>query len=107
MRGRQGLGVVAQVVLAELAGVVTEIVKVAGLKSPFDIVIDDQNRVWVSNSQSDKVVRFSANDPSKVEDFQAGISVRALALDSKGNVWVASNASKEPHSPSGLGRRCA
>jgi hypothetical protein len=22
----------------------------AGLKSPFDIVIDDQNRVWVSNS---------------------------------------------------------
>ena len=26
------------------------IVKVAGLKSPFDIVIDSQNRVWVSNS---------------------------------------------------------
>jgi hypothetical protein len=67
------------------------IVKVAGLKSPFDIVIDDQNRVWVSNSQSDTVVRFSANDPTKVETFRAGISVRALALDSKGNVWVASN----------------
>ena len=30
-----------------------KIVKVAGLKSPFDIVIDDENRVWVSNSQSD------------------------------------------------------
>ena len=29
------------------------IVKVAGLKSPFDIVIDAQNRVWVGNSQSD------------------------------------------------------
>jgi hypothetical protein len=67
------------------------IVKVAGLKSPFDIVIDGQNRVWVSNSQSDTVVRFSADDPSKVETFRAGISVRALALDSKGNVWVASN----------------
>ena len=26
------------------------IVKVAGLKSPFDIVIDSQNRVWVGNS---------------------------------------------------------
>jgi len=69
------------------------IVKVAGLKSPFDIVIDDQNRVWVSNSQSDTVVRFPANDPSKVDSFRAGISVRALALDSKSNVWVASNAS--------------
>ena len=67
------------------------IVKVKGLKSPFDIVIDSQNRVWVSNSQSDTVVRFPADDPSKVETFQAGISVRALALDSKGNVWVASN----------------
>ena len=69
------------------------IVKVAALKSPFDIVIDDQNRVWVSNSQSDTVVRFPADDPSKVESFRAGISVRALALDSKNNVWVASNMS--------------
>ena len=69
------------------------IVKVAGLKSPFDIVIDDQNRVWVSNSQSDKVVRFPADDPSKAESFRAGIGVRALALDSKGHVWVASNMS--------------
>jgi len=34
------------------------IVKVEELKSPFDIVIDAQNRVWVSNSQSDMVVRF-------------------------------------------------
>ena len=70
-----------------------EIVKVAGLKSPFDIVVDDQNRVWVSNSQSETVVRFPANDPSKVETYRVGIGVRALALDSKGNVWVASNMS--------------
>lgn len=69
------------------------IVKVAGLKSPFDIVIDPQNRVWVSNSQSDQVIRFPADDPTKVENFRAGIIVRALALDSKGNVWVASNVS--------------
>ena len=33
------------------------IVKVAGLKSPFDIVVDVQNRVWVSDSQSDTVVQ--------------------------------------------------
>ena len=70
-----------------------QIVKPAGLKSPFDIVIDDQNRVWVSNSQSETVVRFPANDPSRVETFRVGIGVRGLALDSKGNVWVASNMS--------------
>jgi len=80
------------------------IVKVAGLKPPFDIVIDGQNRVWVSNSQSDTVVRFPADDPSKVETFRAGIGVRALALDSKGNVWVASNMSLDfppPQIPDG------
>ncbi len=71
------------------------IVKVAGLESPFDIVIDPQNRVWVSNSQSDTVVRFPADDPSKVETFPAGLVVRALAMDSKANVWVASNVSRD------------
>lgn len=69
------------------------VVKVKGLKSPFDIVIDSKDRVWVSNSQSDIVARFPADDPAKVETFRAGIAVRALALDSKENVWVASNAS--------------
>ena len=68
-----------------------QIVKPAGLVSPFDIVINSQNRVWVANSSSDTVVRFPANDPSKVETFHAGIGVRALALDSKENVWVANN----------------
>jgi hypothetical protein len=75
------------------------IVKVAGLKSPFDIVIDPQNRVWVSNSQSDTVIRFPVDDPIKTETFRVGISVRALALDSKGNVWVASNASRDFPAP--------
>ena len=80
------------------------IVKVAGLKSPFDVVIDDQDRVWVSNSQSETVVRFPADDPGKVETFKAGLVVRALALDSKSNVWVASNCSldfKMPPVPDG------
>jgi hypothetical protein len=81
------------------------IVKVNGLKSPFDIVIDSRNRIWVSNSQSDIVVRFPADDPAKAETFRAGISVRALALDSKENVWVASNASLDfpmPRIPAGV-----
>jgi hypothetical protein len=64
------------------------IVKVAGLKSPFDIVIDDKNYVWVANSSSDTVVRFPADDPTKTESFRTGLSVRGLALDSKSNVWV-------------------
>ncbi|MDQ3021787.1 MAG: hypothetical protein M3R36_14630 [Bacteroidota bacterium] len=70
-----------------------KIVKVDGLKSPFDIVVDSKNRVYVSNSQANVVFRFPANDPTQVETFQCGISVRGLALDSKENVWVASNAS--------------
>jgi hypothetical protein len=81
------------------------IVKVAGLKSPFDIVIDSQNRVWVANSASDTVVRFPANDPSKAESFRAGIGVRALALDSKENVWVVSNMdlqTPQPKLPDGI-----
>ncbi len=82
-----------------------KIVKVAGLKSPFDIVIDSQNRVWVANSSSDTVVRFPMNDPSKAESFRAGIGVRALALDSKENVWVVSNMdlkTPQPKLPDGI-----
>jgi hypothetical protein len=81
------------------------IVKVVGLVSPFDIVVDSQNRVWVANSSSDTVVRFPANDPTKVESFRAGIGVRALALDSKENVWVASNMdlkTPQPVLPAGI-----
>jgi hypothetical protein len=69
------------------------LVQVAGLKSPFGVAIDAQNRVWVSNAQSDTVLRFQADDPAKVESFRAGIGVRGVALDSKGNLWVASNFS--------------
>ena len=66
------------------------IVKPKGLAGPFDVVIDDQNRVWVSNSRLDTVTRFPANDPTKVETFRVGLAPRALALDSKSNVWVVS-----------------
>ncbi len=82
-----------------------KIVKPAGLKSPFDIVVDSQNRVWVANSSSDTVVRFPMNDPSKAESFRAGIGVRALALDSKENVWVVSNMdlkTPQPKLPDGI-----
>lgn len=63
------------------------IVKVAGLEAPFGIAIDAQNRVWVSNSQTNTVIRFPAADPSKVETFKVGIEAagslsipRAIAM---------------------------
>jgi uncharacterized protein (TIGR03000 family) len=81
------------------------IVHVKGLKSPFGIAIDDQNRVCVSNSQSVTVLRFPAADPSKVETFRVGIGARGVALDSKGNLWVASLMSPDfplPKIPEGV-----
>jgi hypothetical protein len=81
------------------------IVKVEGLKSPFGIAIDNQNRVYVSNSQSDTVVRFPASDPAKVVTFKVGIGARGVALDSKGNLWVASLMSPDfplPKIPEGV-----
>ena len=65
-------------------------VKPPGLKSPFDVVVDAQNQVWVSNSQSDTVTRFPINDPNSMKTFRVGLSPRGLALDSKNNVWVVS-----------------
>jgi streptogramin lyase len=72
-----------------------KIVKVAGLASPFDVIIDPQNRVWISNSAGDTVVRFPADDPGKTDTYHVGLSVRALSLDQKGNVWVTSNMSPD------------
>ena len=34
-------------------------------KLPFDLGIDQQDRIWVSNAGSDHVTRFLAADPSK------------------------------------------
>ena len=55
--------------------------------APFHLAIDQQNRIWVSNG-NDKVTRFSAADPSKVENFKTGINNSGLNIDSQGNVWV-------------------
>jgi hypothetical protein len=66
------------------------IVKPPGLASPFDVVVDDRNQVWVSNSQSDTVSRFPLDQPNNVQTFRVGISPRGMALDSKNNVWVVS-----------------
>jgi hypothetical protein len=56
--------------------------------SPFHLAIDQQNRIWVSDS-SDKVTRFPATSPSQgVENFRTGLLNSGLNIDSQGNVWV-------------------
>jgi hypothetical protein len=55
--------------------------------APFHLAIDQQDRIWVANG-SDKVTRFPAADPSKVENFRTGIVNSGLNIDSQGNVWV-------------------
>ena len=60
------------------------------LSAPFHIVIDQRNYIWVDNAIGDKVARFPADDPSKVEVFSTGgHSGKGMAVDSKGNVWIA------------------
>jgi len=58
------------------------------LISPFSLVIDQQNRIWVGNAAADWVSRFSAEDPTKVEKFKSGYSISGMAVDSQGNVWI-------------------
>src|SRR5262245_11347764 len=68
-----------------------KLVEVPGLEAPFGITIDKNNVVWVSNSAGNTVVRFPADQPEKAQSLKAGVSVRGVALDSKGNLWAASN----------------
>ncbi len=56
--------------------------------SPFHLAIDQQNRIWVSNSGSPHVTRFAASDPTKVQEFKTGLNSSGLGIDSEGNVWI-------------------
>ena len=56
--------------------------------APFHLAIDQQDRIWVSNSGIDHVTRFPASDPSKVEKFKVGFNSSGMNIDSQGNVWV-------------------
>jgi hypothetical protein len=59
------------------------------LISPFSLVIDQQNRIWIGNAAADWVTRFSADDPANtVKKFKSGYSISGMAVDSQGNVWV-------------------
>jgi streptogramin lyase len=66
------------------------------VNSPFGIAIDQQDRIWITNSGSDTVTRFPANDPGKAEEIKVGFSPHAIAIDSQGNAWVG-NLVGHPH----------
>jgi hypothetical protein len=55
-------------------------------RAPFHLGVDQQDRIWVSNSGVDHVTRFPAADPSKAENFKTGINNSGLGIDSQGNV---------------------
>jgi len=58
-------------------------------KAPFHLAIDQQQRIWVTNSGSNTVTRFPANNPGRAEQIEVGFAPRAVAIDSRGNAWVA------------------
>jgi streptogramin lyase len=58
------------------------------VKAPFHLAVDQQDRIWVTNSGGDTVTRFPASDPGKAEQFKVGFAPRAIAIDSLGNAWV-------------------
>jgi hypothetical protein len=60
-----------------------------GLFPPFHLAIDQQDRIWISNSIGSSVIRIAVSDPTKVEKFQVGYGGSGLAIDSQGNVWHA------------------
>jgi streptogramin lyase len=58
------------------------------VKGPFGIAIDQQDRIWITNSGSNTVTRFPASDPGRAEEIEVGFSPHAVAIDSQGNAWV-------------------
>ena len=55
--------------------------------APFHLAIDQQDRIWVSDS-SFHVIRFPASDPTKAVRLDVRSNNSGLNIDSQGNVWV-------------------
>lgn len=58
------------------------------VKGPFGIAIDLQDRILITNSGSNTVTRFPADDPGNAEEIKVGFSPHAISIDSQGNAWV-------------------
>lgn len=64
------------------------------LSAPFAATIDQFNRVWISNTNSKSLVRYAPSE-GRVDRFILAGGGRGVALDSKGNCWVACNTSPD------------
>lgn len=77
-----------------------EVVKVPNLASPFSVVIDAKNDVWVGNSAGYWVTKFNADNPSVSEKFMSGgISVRGLSIDRNQDIWVSNSFNMDTKVP--------
>lgn len=66
------------------------------LSAPFAAAIDESNRVWISNTNGKSLMRFTPQqEKGKVELFFLAGGGRGVALDSRGNCWVACNTSPD------------
>lgn len=69
------------------------------LSAPFAVSIDNDNRVWISNTNGKTLIRYSNFDSTgqngTVERFFLAGGGRGVALDSTGNCWVACNTSPD------------
>lgn len=66
------------------------------LTAPFAVSIDYSNRVWISNTNGKSLVRYAPFEKNRpVERFFLAGGGRGVALDSKGNCWVACNTSPD------------
>ncbi len=57
-------------------------------RAPFHLGIDQQDRIWVSDSGHPYVIRFPAAEPTRVVTFDVGYNSSGLGIDSRGNVWL-------------------
>lgn len=62
--------------------------------APFAVSIDNENRVWISNTNGKSLIRYTPSE-EKFERFILAGGGRGVALDSKGNCWVACNTSPD------------
>jgi streptogramin lyase len=66
------------------------------VKGPFGIAIDQQDRIWITNSSSNTLTRFPASDPGNAEEIEVGFSPHAIAIDSQRQCL-----GRQPHRASG------
>jgi len=75
-------------------------VQVPNLASPFSVVIDKNNDIWVGNSAGYFVTKFNASNPSEsVKYLSNGISNRGMSLDNNDDIWVSNSFNMDTKVP--------